>query len=118
MDDSRPAGHRDLVLLKMMALAALLPAIALGQAPSSGTTVRVRVATTAGPVPDVILSAARLTAVTDAGGTAVLHPEPGPLTITVRRLGLAPDSSRFEVRAGMDTTIAFVLREQAAAMAA
>ena len=99
-----------------MTLAWLFPAVAMAQAPSTAT-VRVRVATTAGPVADVIVSAGRMAAATDTGGLATLHPAPGPLTVTVRRLGLAPDSARLEIRAGTDTTIAFVLREQAAALA-
>lgn len=102
--------------LKWTMLACLIPAIAVAQAPTTAV-IHVRVATAAGPASDVLVSAGRLTAATDASGTAELHPAPGPLTITVRRLGLAPDSARVEVRAGMDTTIALVLREQAAALA-
>lgn len=47
----------------------------------------------------------------------MLRPPLGPLTVFVHGLGLAPDSARFVVRAGMDTTVAFPLHDQAAALA-
>ncbi|MDB4885562.1 MAG: TonB-dependent receptor plug, partial [Gemmatimonadetes bacterium] len=79
--------------------------------------VRVRVTDARGPLARVIVAAGARGAETDSAGVALLRPAAGAVTVTVRRLGLAPDSARFEARAGMDTTISFVLRAQAAVIA-
>lgn len=100
------------LLFVWLLVACLVPAPVLAQE-RPAVTVRVHVLSPAGPAADVIVSSGSFTAVTDARGDAELHPPAGPVTIHVRRLGLAPDSARLDVRAGMDTTVVFVLRARA-----
>lgn len=98
------------------ALGWLLPVMAAAQGPT-GAVVRVQVTTVAGAAPGVLVRAGTASALTNAMGRVELHPPAGPLIVTVRRLGLAPDSARLEVRTGMDTTLTFLMREQAAGLA-
>lgn len=101
----------------MMAAGAALALPRLMHAQDAGTaTVRVAVATAAGPAPGVVVSSGRRATQTDEQGRAVLRVAPGPALVIVRRLGFAPDSARLDLRAGADTSIAFLLVERAATL--
>lgn len=94
----------------------LLPAVLSAQAPAPAT-LHVHTATVAGPAAGVIVSSGALAAQTDASGDATLRLPAGRAMVRARRLGLAPDSVQLDLREGMDTTITFLLHEQAASIA-
>ena len=69
------------------------------------------------PLTNVIVSAGATAARTTELGDAHLTLPAGAALIHARRIGYAPDSVRVVLRAGLDTTIALVLRAQASAIA-
>lgn len=95
----------------MLALPHLMYAQDVGTA-----TVRVAVATAAGPASGVVVASGRSATQTNEQGRALLRVVPGPVLVIARRLGLAPDSVRLDLRPGADTSIAFLLVERAATL--
>lgn len=79
--------------------------------------VTVHVATPTGPAPGVVLRSGKIGGITDKQGSVTLILAQGTVVIGARRIGLAPDSLRLTLRAGVDTTVALMLREQAAVIA-
>jgi outer membrane receptor for ferrienterochelin and colicins len=70
-----------------------------------------------GPAVGVVISSGSNASETDANGRTVLRLPAGPAIVRVRRLGIAPDSARLDLRPGADTSVTFLLREQAASLA-
>ncbi|MDQ6634167.1 MAG: TonB-dependent receptor [Gemmatimonadota bacterium] len=70
-----------------------------------------------GPAVGVVVSSGSIASQTDANGQSVLRLPAGRAFVRVRRLGVAPDSARLDLRPGADTSIVFLLREQAASLA-
>lgn len=99
------------------ACAALAIPLVLSAQDARTATVRVLASTTSGPAFGVLVRSGAIATETDADGRAVLRLAAGSRLVVLRRLGLAPDSVRLELRAGADTSIAVVLRERAAALA-
>jgi outer membrane receptor for ferrienterochelin and colicins len=96
-----------------MFVACFVPSAVVAQAAVT-PIVRVRVTTTTGAAAGVAVTLGLEHVVTSASGTVELHPPLGRQAVTVRRLGLEPDSARLDVRPAMDTTLTFMLRPVAA----
>ena len=79
--------------------------------------VHVHASTVDGPAAGVVVSSGALATLTDASGDATLRVPAGLAVVHARRIGLAPDSVRVDLREGTDTTIALFLHEQAASIA-
>ena len=91
---------------------------AAAQAPvSSNVRVTIRAVTPSGPARGVVLRSGAVGGITDTEGSATLLLSAGTVLIRARRIGLAPDSIRLTLRAGADTIVALLLREQAAVIA-
>lgn len=108
-------------LITTLAAFATLGAAALS-APTAGAqqpaetrtpeaVLRVRVVHDGEGVAGAVVRLGSSAAATDREGLAVLRPGAGTHTVVVRRLGLAPDSARVTLRAGLDTTITLELGE-------
>lgn len=125
METTLALGHalsraRHVTGRRLLLVAALVVCPVVGastQVPSSDARVTIQAATQSGPASGVVLRSGRVAAITDAQGNATLLIAPGIVVIGARRIGLAPDSIRLALRAGADTTIALMLREQAAVIA-
>ncbi|HEU4989475.1 MAG TPA: TonB-dependent receptor [Gemmatimonadaceae bacterium] len=88
--------------------AALLLGAASGaaaQQSAPGGTARVAVQVDGAPIGGALVSAGARSARTAADGIAVLALPPGPAQLAISRLGFRPDTLRFAMRAGLDTTI-------------
>ena len=64
------------------------------------------------PVPGVLLRTADLVLATDQGGIATADLGAGVHTLIASRIGYAPDTIRFTVRAGVDAEVVIVLVQQ------
>ena len=96
---------------------ALLPRASHAQNPSvtdSLVRLTVQVVHDDAPVEGAVVRAGRTGAQTDARGVAALRLPAGRITVSAARLGLRPDSTTITLQAGVDTSITFVLLEQAA----
>ena len=77
-------------------------------------TLRLTVVRDSQPVAAAIVRTAGVPArQTDASGRLVLRLAPGPSTVVVTRLGLAPDTISLQLRAGQDTAVVVAMRELA-----
>src|SRR5687768_8617591 len=98
------------VLVMLLAVVAQ-PIQAQGLAPA---TVRITVVQDSTPLEDAIIRAGRLSARTNALGTATMSLTAGRHTLVASRLGLTPDSVVLTLRAGQDTAVTLTLAESAA----
>ncbi len=107
------------------AVRALVPLLAVGlvapcvvaQATSATVRVSVSSAIAGTPLPGVVVASGSVAVQTDERGRAVLVLAPGRSLVSVRRLGYAADTAGLMLRAGLDTTLFFALRQQAAVIA-
>lgn len=80
-------------------------------------TVHIQTSMASGPAVGVVVSSGGIASQTDANGRTVLRLPAGLTVLRLRRLGFAPDSARLDLPPGTDTSIVFLLREQATALA-
>ncbi|HEX6314049.1 MAG TPA: TonB-dependent receptor plug domain-containing protein, partial [Gemmatimonadaceae bacterium] len=93
----------------LMIVAMVIPDIVAAQ----GSTLRVRVITAdSQPLVGVSIRVDSLRARTDTSGRATLSLPPGRNRVHFTRFGYAPDSIQVDARAGGDSSIVHVLREQ------
>ena len=115
-----PTGRRLAFLLLFFSFAVnVLAAQDSVAVPIADTIVLVRVRVTAdslaGPsVASAIVRSGLVGAQTDSRGETVLRLAPGSHTVLAAKLGYRPDTSIIALRAGADTSLTFVLVEQAA----
>jgi iron complex outermembrane receptor protein len=100
-----------LIVSALLALTLLVPAFrAEAQTPPS---LRIRtVRADSQPIAGVQVRLDSVRVRTDARGEASLVTVPGSHRVIVARIGYAPDSADLTLRAGLDTTLTFVLQEQ------
>ncbi|MEO5814192.1 MAG: TonB-dependent receptor [Gemmatimonadaceae bacterium] len=95
----------------LLLLAPQTATLAQGGAPAA--VVRVLVRTALGPAAHVLVTNGSVNVQTDESGRAMLRLAVGSMTLRLRRLGFAPDSVQLTLHAGEDTTVVFLLREEA-----
>jgi outer membrane receptor for ferrienterochelin and colicins len=101
-----------LTLAAAGAAAILLAAPLQAQVQPARITVRAASAADSTPLAGVSARADTASARTDAEGRATLAVRPGLVVLTLSRLGYAPDTLRFRVAAGDDTTVSVLLQRR------
>lgn len=105
----------DRVPLALLHLA-FVASSAYAQADARSVVLSVRVEADGAPLADARIRAGSAGALTNTVGIAQLRLPVGPVTVTVLRLGYAPDSLRLVLAAGRDTLVTFTLTDVAASM--
>ena len=95
---------------------AFVASSAYAQADARSVVLSVRVEAEGAPLADARIRAGSAGALTNTVGIAQLRLPVGPVTVTVLRLGYAPDSLRLVLAAGRDTLVTFTLTDVAASM--
>ncbi|MDA1081161.1 MAG: TonB-dependent receptor [Gemmatimonadetes bacterium] len=86
-----------------------LSAGALSAQQTAESVLRVRVTSESAPVASAIVRTGSTAQITDASGTATLRVAPGAIVLTISRLGFRPDTARFVLSPGADTTVVIQL---------
>ncbi|MGI8766572.1 MAG: TonB-dependent receptor plug domain-containing protein [Gemmatimonadaceae bacterium] len=97
--------------------AILTPATAYAQQPAfQRAVIHLRVVSDGRRIAGATAHAAAIVAQTDSAGAATLHVPAGPSTVTVIRLGFAPDTLALTLGPGADTTVTVDLQPLAASI--
>ena len=95
---------------------AFVASSAYAQADARSVVLSVRVEADGAPLADARIRVGSAGALTNTVGIAQLRLPVGPVTVTVLRLGYAPDSLRLVLADGRDTLVTFTLTDVAASM--